>query len=37
MIGSIISMRKNIKDIQLKGERPCYSDKQKKVIEDVNQ
>jgi hypothetical protein len=33
MIGSIISMRMNIKKIQVEGERPCYSEKEKKVIE----
>jgi hypothetical protein len=33
MIGSIVSLRLNIKDIQESGERPCYSTKESKVIE----
>jgi hypothetical protein len=32
-IGSIISMRMNIKKIEDSGERPCYSTKENKVIE----
>ncbi len=34
MIGSVISMRKNIDEIKNTGERPCYSKKNLKVIEN---
>ena len=33
MIGSIVSMRLNLKTIEESGENPCYSKKQKKIIE----
>jgi hypothetical protein len=33
MIGSIVKMILNIKDIKNSGQRPCYSEKEKKVIE----
>ncbi len=33
MIGSIVSMRLNVKAIEESGENPCYSKKQKKIIE----
>ena len=34
MISSIFTMRRNVNEIKKSGERPCYSTKEKKVVEN---